>query len=361
MTLNELSNIRLCNQKVVGTEFKTAKEVVGWTGAMQAQDYPMAKLAVGARMLNATDEKIESAFNNGEIIRTHIMRPTWHFVSSEDIYWMLELTAQKIKSSLKSRHKELGLTQALLTQSNSIIEKALQKGIFLTREELASEFHKVKINVAENRLSHLLLCAELDGITCSGPLKGKKQTYALLQDRVPYTKRLTRDESLTELAKRYFTSHGPATLQDFTWWSGLSATEAKLGLESVKPLLISETIDSEKYWLAQSSLKHASHNTSVYLLPAFDEFLISYKDRSASLSLTDNKKAVSDNGIFRPVIVANGQVSGLWKRTVMKDSVRVETSFFHPQPKMAKELIEKAVMAWVSFWEMPIKMDSFDD
>lgn len=342
MTVKEISNIRLLSQQIAGTEYRTAKEVVGWMGAMQAQDYPMAKLAIGLRMLNSTDTKVEEAFNKGEIIRTHVMRPTWHFVSADDIHWMLKLTAPRIKSSLKSRHKQLELSGDILRKSNSIIEKALSVEKFLTREELAAEFAKANINTSENRLSHLMFSAELEGLVCSGPVKAKKQTYALLQERVPVTKTFTKDESLAELAKRYFTSHCPATLQDFVWWSGLSLTEARRALELIKSDFISETIGTETYWLTNSFSTEKYDKSSIHLLPAYDEFLISYRNRSASLALVDNRKAVSDNGLFRPVVVIDGQVSGLWKRTLGKNQVIIDTNFFQPQEKDThNRIIEK--------------------
>jgi len=341
MTLQEISNIRLINQRIVGTEFKTPKEIVSWMGAMQAQDYPMAKLAVGLRLLDITDQQIEAAYNKGEIIRTHLMRPTWHFVAADDIYWMLDLTAGKIKSSLTSRHIELELSPSVLAKSNDIIERALSKGGSLTRDELALKFRNANINVAGNRLSHLLLCAELDGLVCSGPITDKKLSFSLLHDRVPLKKLLTRDESLAELAKRYFKSHGPATFQDFVWWSGLSVTEARKALESVRLNFISDTIGSQTYWFPDSFSEVDNHKPSIHLLPAYDEFLISYKDRSATLSQTDNRKAVSDNGIFRPVIVINGQVSGLWKRTIQKEKAVVEVDFFHSGDMETKDRIGK--------------------
>lgn len=360
MTLNDISNLRIINQKIVDTEFRTAKELVGWMGAVQAQDYAMAKLAVGLRLLHATDNTIESAFNRGEIIRTHIMRPTWHFVAAEDIYWLLELTAPKIKSSVKSRHLNLEITPDVLNRSNDIIGKALLEREFLTREELAIEFDKADINVSNNRLSHLMFCAELEGLICSGPVRGKKQTYALLETRIPRTKMLTRDESLAELAKRYFTSHCPATLQDFVWWSGLSINDARQALESVKSSFISEIIGTETYWLTNSFSTSKRGNSSVHLLPAFDEFLISYRDRSASLSLIHNRKAVSDNGIFRPVIVIDGQVSGLWKRTTKKDKVIIETDLFQAQDRQIQDGIEKTVLNFESFFGKTTSM-SYQD
>lgn len=357
MTLTEISICRLISQKIESTEFTSAKEIVEWMGAMQSQDFAMAKWAVGLRLLNPTNAKIEKALNEGEIIWTHVMRPTWHFVTSDDIYWLLDLTANKIKSSMKSRDKELELSEAIYTKSNHIIGKILTGGIHLSREELANAFNNVHIKTDNNRLSHLMLRAELEGIVCSGHVNGNKQTYALLCDRVPHKKILSRDDSLAELARRYFTSHGPATLHDFVWWSGLSVTEARQGFESVKSGFISETIDAVQYWFKDTLPGIRKDKDTIYLLPAFDEFLISYRDRSASLSLIHHKKAVSDNGIFRPVIVVNGQVTGLWKRTIKKDEVMISTSSFLPGNKAATSLYEKASMAFGSFLGKKTRID----
>ena len=349
MTLTEISSFRLFSQKIASTKFTSAKEVVGWMGAMQAQDFAMAKWAVGLRLLNPTNATIEKALNEGEILRTHVMRPTWHFVASDDIYWLLDLTANRIKSSMKSRDKELELSEAIYTKSNQIIGQLLAGGDHLSREEFTIAFNNAHIETDNNRLSHLMFRAELEGIVCSGHVDGNKQTYALLCDRVPQKKILPRDESLAKLARRYFTSHGPATLQDFIWWSGLSVTEARQGFESVKSGYISETIDAVQYWFKDTLPGIRNDKDILYLLPAFDEFLISYRDRSASLSLINHKKAVSDNGIFRPVIVVDGQVTGLWKRTIKKDEVMISTSSFLPGNKAATSLYEKASMAFGSF------------
>jgi hypothetical protein len=349
MTLTDISNIRLISQQITTTKFKTVKDIVGWMGAMQAQDYAMVKWAIGTRLPNSTVEIIEKAIDQGEILRTHLLRPTWHFVSADDIYWMLELTAPKIKASLKLRHQGLELTEALIAKSNELIQKALSGGNHLTREELVAIFQKEKIATDENRTSHILMSAELDGIACSGAIKGKKQTYALLSERVPKTKSLTREESLRKIASRYFTSRCPATLKDFVWWSGLSVGDARNALEMVKSNFISEKIGLETYWFTNSFSNPKNDNNSTYLLPAFDEFIITYKDRSASLPSENFKKAVSDNGIFRPIVVLNGQVIGLWKRTIKNDKVIVETNFFQTQNKSIKNLIEKKAIAFGNF------------
>lgn len=351
MNLTDIANNRLINQQIVDTRFETARDLVGWMGAMQAQDYAMAKWAVGVRLPNATDQMIETAVSNGEIIRTHLLRPTWHFVTADNIYWMLELTAPQIKSALKSRHQELELSPAVLTKSNSIIEKALRDQKHLTRTELIAELEKANIATDKNRASHLFMCAESDGIICSGTVKGNKQTYALLAERVPLTQSLTKEEALAKLAEIYFTSHGPATLHDFAWWSGLLVNDAKHALEMVKSRFISETIDAQTYWFTHLAPTSRTGEDFVTLLPAFDEFIISYRDRTASLPFTDFSKAVSNNGIFRPIIVVNGQVIGIWKRTLKKDQVIVEPTFFKQPNQMTRNLVENVARQFGRFLE----------
>ena len=349
MNLADIVNFRLISQQIAGTTFKTAKDIVGWMGAMQAQDYAMVKWAVGVRLPGATDSTIENAINRGEIIRTHLLRPTWHLVTADDIYWMLALTAPRIKASVKSSHKRLELSETILLKSNTIIEKALRDGKHFTREALVAELGKAGIATDENRASHLLVWAELNGIICSGAMQGGKLTYALLEERVPKTRLLHKEEALAALAKKYFTGHCPAALDDFIWWSGLSAGDAKHALELVKSNFVAVTIDSRTYWLTHSYSTPKIDEESVHLLPAFDEFIISYKDRRASLPYENKKKAVSDNGIFRPIIVLNGLVIGIWTRTAKKDRVFVELDLFQPPGKISGDLIEKAVNLYGGF------------
>jgi len=349
MDASNIATLRLQNQQISATNFKTVKELVGWMGAMQAQDFNQAKWAIGARLPNLTEDQIELALNQGEIFRTHLMRPTWHFVSAEDIYWLLELTAKQIKSTTKSRHRDLGLTESELQKSKEVFIKSLEGNRSLTREELGDQLNRAEINTFEQRLPHILMDAEIDGIICSGAISGKKQTYALLSERVPVKKAFSKDEALALLAKKYFTSHGPATLSDFIWWSGLPVADARKALEMNKEILISETIGTDIYWFADSGSLDTSPPDSVYLLPAFDEYLISYKNRSSAITLEDHTKAISNNGIFRPVIVVNGQISGLWKRTTKKDTVLIELDHFRPHSKKEIGLIEKAAESFGYF------------
>lgn len=342
MDLSEISTLRIKHQQLEGSAFLTAKDLVGWMGAMQAQDFAMARWAIGKRLPGSTEKTIEAAYNKGEIIRTHLMRPTWHFAAASDVYWMLELTAPQIRKVMKTNDKRLELNDTVYSTTNNMLEKVLSNELCMTREELAREFDNIHIRIDENRLSHIMMRAELDGVVCSGPLHGNKLTYSLLADRVPQKKTFTREEALAELATRYFKSHCPATLRDFIWWSGLTITEARRALESVRTAFISETTGNDTYWITNSFKGTPVTKPSVHLLPAYDEFLISYANRSASLEGIDNKKTISDNGIFRPIIVAGGQVKGLWKRTAKKDTVLVETDFFQqPGPGLIEGVADE--------------------
>lgn len=329
MDQDSITTLRVVNQQLAGSKFKTAKELAAWMGALQAQDYNMSKWAFGIRLQNFTEADINREIDRGGIIRTHLMRPTWHFVSSSDIYWILELTAPRIKAASKTRDKQLGLTEGIYKKCKVILGKALRDGNHQTREELVTELKKYKVDVADNRASHIFMRAELDGLICSGKQKDGKTTYAILEEWVPEHASLQREEALKELARRYFTSHGPATMHDFGWWSGLSVKDVKLALDLNNDYLAAENIEDKTYWLAKSNPEPKPNLNDILLLPAFDEFLISYKDRSASLSLIHNKKVISDNGIFYPTIVHRGQIIGSWKRQAKSGRLMVSNTLFN--------------------------------
>ncbi|KAA6327353.1 hypothetical protein EZS27_023653 [termite gut metagenome] len=328
---------------------QTPKDVVSWMGAIQAQDYAMAKWAVGIRFSGSTDKQVEEAFNKGEILRTHVMRPTWHFVAPENIRWMLALSADRIKASARSRDRDLEITEELYSQVNRIIRQSLEGNKFLTREAVGQALKDAGIVVDTSRMIHFMMRAEVEGVVCSGALQGKSHTYALLDERVPPAKPLHKEEALAKLAQLYFTSHCPATLQDFVWWSGLLQTEAKKGLESVKSGFVAEEMNGQTYWIADT-FKNAPSNadTSIHLLPAFDEYIISYRDRKAVLPLDNHSKAISSNGIFRPTIVANGQVVGLWKKSNAKNE-SVSLALFESSDVLAKNEINKAIDTFSAF------------
>lgn len=350
MTLQDIVRCRLANQQITQKKFEYPHELVSHMCAMQAQDYAMAKLGIGIRLPGFTDDQIEAAFNRGEIIRTHVLRPTWHFVSAQDIYWMLELVAPQIKITMRSRHKQLELTSGVVKKSHNIIVEALENEECLTREIIGEKLRQANISIADNRLAHLLCCAELDMLICSGPVRGKKQTYALLEKRVAKTSPLAKEEALSLLARKFFVSHGPATLEDFNWWSGLLITDARQALEMIRDELTSVEVDGSTFWFSKDLDYSTALHRSVHLLPSFDEYVISYKDRSMIIGAEDHERAISKNGIFWPVVVVDGRVAGIWKRTIKKNEILVEVTSFNPLDKNIKTALKKRVHGLTGFF-----------
>jgi Winged helix DNA-binding domain len=349
MSPQEILNIRLSNQQIAQSNFDNPVEVVRWMGAMQAQDYGMSKLAVGVRLPIATDKQVEAAFNAGKIIRTHVMRPTWHIVAAEDIRWMLELTAPNLDKAADSYFRKLGLDVTFFKKSNALIAQLLQGGNEMTRTEILGALEKQ--GIVTNGLL-IMYKAEIDRIVCNGAMRDKQFTYALFDAKVPPGKPIPRDEAIARLTKRYFLSHAPATLKDFCWWSGLSVGDAKKGLEMVKPDFISETIGTETYYFHTAHANTKNLKDTFRLLPAFDEFLIGYKDRTAAIRLEHQPKAFTKNGIFHPIIVENGQVIGTWKKTIKSKQLEIKTDIFMPFTDNQKVGFEKAVEKMKEYYDL---------
>lgn len=349
MSTFHIPTLRLFNQKISSNHFDTPQALITHLGAVQAQDYPMSKWAFGVRLPNATDANIEAALDAGELVRTHVLRATWHIVSGQDVRWMLALTSKYIKASAAIRDRDLGIDSALYARTNDLIAKALEGGKNLTREEVMQELEKGGVETNYSRAVHFMMNAEQDGIVCNGVMRDKKQTYALLDEKVKPGLVLSREEALANLAGRYFSSHAPATLQDFQWWSGLPMSEARIGLESIKSSLESFESGGKTYFMAENTQHAAAPKASVFFLPAFDEYTVSYKDRSTVFDPQWHKNAITSNGIFKPIIVRDGLVVGIWKRTVQKNKVVVEVEFFDAKDTLEQAVMEKAVAGFGRF------------
>jgi hypothetical protein len=356
MKAHDIAAGRLHRQQLGGRRFTTPKDVVAWMGAMQSQELIMARWAVGARMPGATETAVEAALAAGEIIRMHLLRPTWHFVAAEDAEWMRALTAPRILSGMRYRHAQLGLTDAVIARSLRVVAAALGTAAFLTREQLADALRCARIPIEDGRLSHLLMCAELKGIACSGPVRGSQQSYALFESRVPPSAHLQKDEALSRLALRYFHSRGPATLDDFIWWSGMSVRDAKRAVEIVRPEFETVTIDARNYLFSTSGLPRRGTGSKALLLPAFDEFIIGYQDRSDALTREEHAAAVSRNGVFHPVVVLDHRVAGTWRRAVGKERAIVEIRPFRRVDDAGRDAIAKAAHRYAKFLEKPVEL-----
>lgn len=357
MTINKdiIPILRSFNQQITGSGFNTAKEIAGYMGAVQAQDYNMVKWALGIRIQNSTETDINAEIDAGSIIRTHLLRPTWHIVSSDDIYWISDLTSSRIKSAVKFRDRQIGLTDSIFRKCDRLFEKTLMDGNHLTREELIEELKDAGIGVDNNRASHILLRAELDGIICSGKQKNGKPTYAILEEWVPVKNRKFKDEALRELAVRYFSSRGPATVQDFSWWSGLTLGKSRLALELARPNLVSATFENMTYWFVDPIKIPSPDDQDAYLLPAYDEFLISYRDRTASLSLVHNKKTISNNGIFYPAVLLGGQITGTWKRMIKENHIILTFNLFKDIRIDYDKTLGKSISRYSEFYNKPVR------
>ena len=338
---------RLAGQFLTTTGPTTPADVVQILGAVQAQDYAGAKWALAQRVRGVTDMAVEATIDAGEILRTHVLRPTWHFVAPADIRWMLALTGARVKAKMASSNERLEIDRAFVRRSNAVFEKALSGGRSLTRAELAAALRRARLGVvAGQRLAHLVMVAELDGVVVSGPRRGKQFTYALLEERAAPAAPMTTEEALHELARRYFTTRGPATPHDFAWWSGLTVADAKRGIASNADVLEHVSLGGMDYWMAVDQ-PPPSRDRSAHLLPNYDEYFIGHRDRSAIGTRLGDIGSVMGGTVLVPnVIIVDGQLVGTWKRTASGDRMVME---LRPSARLSTAERRRIVSAAIDF------------
>ena len=346
---------RLANQRIDGQGHRSPEAVVAWSGAVQAQEYEPAKWGVGLRMEDrARVADVERAFEEGRILTTHVLRPTWHFVTPADIRWMLELTGPRVEQRLAIYWKRMGFDARTRTRGISIIERALGEAPCLTRAELAEAFGRAKLPLVSYRLAHMTLCAELAGVSCSGPRRGKQSTYALVANRAPKARRLDRDEALSELARRYLQSHGPATTRDFVWWSGLRTPDVTRALDIVKATREEE--DGRTYWSVGASRsptrKHLAH-----LLPIYDEYLVAYRDRDA---IPIGAGRIT-SGYGRPVnfqhaVMLDAKVAGTWRIASTARATIMTATLLRKITARERRAIAEAAQRYERFQGVPVAL-----
>lgn len=348
---------RLHNQKLTRSTFRTPNEVVAWLGAVQAQDFAGAKWALGLRATALTNDAVERAFDEGRILRTHVLRPTWHFVAPRDIRWMLALTAPRVQAISAHYHRKNGLTERIFTRSRTALERALRNHQYLTRAELALVLRRAGIAAAGQKLAYLMMHAELEQVICSGPRRGKQFTYALLDERAPDARRLDRADALVELTRRYFTSHGPATLRDYAWWSGLPVRDARTGLEAVSPALERATIENRTYWFAATNEGVGRASTTAWLLPNYDEYLIAHKDRDLFVESFAGSRLVDGRPSDYPhLIVIDGRLAGTWKRTIQAGAIVVDANLYIPLTRIQARALAQAAKRYGMFMNAPVTL-----
>jgi hypothetical protein len=353
----DICNQRLANQHLSKQTLEKPSEIVRILGAVQAQDYGVAKWGVAQRTRNATDAAVEKEITDGAILRTHVLRPTWHFVVAADIRWMLALTGPRVKMILAHYDRDLGLDEAVIRRSRTAMTKALEGGKQLTRAELSKVLERARIRTEDTqRLARIVMHAELDGIICSGALRGKQFTYALLDERVPATKPLDRDAALVELVKRYFNTHGPATVDDFAWWSGLTKADARRGLQGAESELEQETVDGRTYWFpTPGQLK--TRSLVARLLPNYDEYFIGLRDRSAMLSTLRTLGLEGKVGFLGGhLLTIGGQAVGGWKRTFSGEKAIVELKLLTKLGDAESRSVEREIQRFAAFLGMPVEL-----
>ena len=349
---------RLLSQQLVDPQSRDPRDVVQWLGAVQAQDYAGAKWALGMRLPGSTDAEVETAFARGDILRTHLLRPTWHFVTPADIRWLLKLTAPRVHAANGHIYRKLVLDAATFRRSNTALARALEGGRHLTRDELRTVLERRRIATDLERMAYLLMHAELEGLICSGPRRGKQFTYALLDERARRVKPLTRDDSLAELARRFFVSRGPATVHDFAKWSGLTVAAARDGLEAASRALEREAIASTTYWFAPSKRRFpSSRSATAHLLSIYDEYISGYRDRSGIITAANaaRLRRMGNAGIY--IVVVNGVVVGHWARTFAKDRVTVRIQLYEKLGRAEQRAVEASTEAFGAFVQMPVELE----
>ena len=356
---------RMIHQQLLQPVIDSPAEVVRWMGAVQAQDYPAAKWAVAQRA-QVTEPAVDQAVSDGEILRLHVMRPTWHLVAAQDVPWLVALTGPRVVKNLAGRYRQLALDEDTLAHSQDVFREALAGGRQLTKSEMETALHQAGIPTdIPQRFVHLLVHAELTGVICSGDWQGKQNTYALLDERVPAAVPFERDAALAELTRRYFTSHGPATLKDFSWWSGLTLTDARAGIQLVGASLESEEIDGTTYWsLNQGSLPAvptAPDEPVAHLLPNYDEYVVAYTDRSAIFDLQLTRQLQLSNqlhmrgGILSNVILINGLVVGRWSQKIVRNEILLKANLLLPLSAPEQQALQLAVQQYEKFHGKTVK------
>ncbi len=353
MNLTDIAIERLYSQHIEGQRIKLPAELVSWMGAIQGQDYAGAKWSIGLRLPGTSDEDVEKALRNKYLVRTWALRGTLHFIASSDIHWIISLLAPRIISKNSRRYKELNLDDETLSQSNKLLKKALDNNKS-TRSELLNILERNGISTTGQRAAYILQRASLDGLICQSVTKNNNPTYISI-DELPKPRKLKRNDALAELAKRYFNSHGPGTLKDYVWWSGLLVKDAKDGIEAIKHNLHSEVVNGETYWMSSISGKKPKSPT-VNLLPGFDEYLLGYKDRSASIDADQSKKfLIHANGFFRSTVVVDGKVAGTWKRTIRKNTVSMSINDFKRLNSIENDALGSEIQRYGKFLDKSVE------
>jgi hypothetical protein len=348
--LHDVALLRLAAQRIAGPGLPTAAEAVRWLTALQAQDHNGVLTSVALRTTSGTRRDIEAAFNAGDIVKSWSMRGTLHLVAADDLPWMLRLTAPRVVAGAAARRAQLDLDTPTLEHARQLAVNALAGGHQLRRDDLLARWDEAGLVTAGQRGYHMLWHLAQTGTLCFGPVRDGEQLVVLVDEWIPHPRRPEREESLAELAWRYFRGHGPATVKDFTRWTNLVAADVRAGLAVARPRLARVDVDGVEYFMDPQTPdlldSCRSRAGAVFLLPGFDEFILGYADRRAALPAEFADRVVpGGNGMFRPTVISDGQVVGTWKHTGRGAKRSVTATPFRSFPDKVAEAVAQVYAA----------------
>lgn len=340
-------------QRLSGPPFASAAEAVTSHLAVQAQEFAEVKWSLSERTGGLTDAELDDAFNRGDILRTHVLRPTWHLVAPQDIRWLLELTAPRVRRALRYYDRQIGLDddRVLADAADVIVNSLADAGGPLLRTELAGALEEAGIEASGQRLTHIVMHAELDGLICNGPRRGKQHTYLLLSERAPEATSLDREEALARLVSRYFRSHGPATVRDCSWWSGLTMSDVKVGVAACGDDLGAETGEDGTAWYSGADAAPAGKPDGAHLIPTYDELVVAYKDQRMVYAAPPPEEGLGP----RPILI-DGRAVGSWTRTLGSNSATVDATLHAMVSRAGLRKLEEAVERFGGFLGLPVEL-----
>jgi len=333
------------------------EDVVSWFGAAQAQDYEPAKWAMALRTTGAVNVDLDRLVDEGRILRTHALRPTWHFVSSADVRWLQALTGPRVHVLNGHYYRLHGLDGELLARCEDLIGRWLADDGDLTRSEIGERLGVEGIEAQGNRLAYVMMSAELNGIVCSGKRRGATQTYALISERVEPAPELTEAEALRELTIRYFQSHGPATVGDFRWWSSLTVAQILHGLDLAKDRLHNETVGDYELWSVDPTDVKRPSGPTVHLLQAYDEYTVAFADTKAAVDAAGiaTSPPVIDGRAFYNALIVDGQLAGWWRRRLSRRDIELDMRPIRPLSETERRLLGEAAGDYGRFHGLPVR------
>ncbi|MDG4824381.1 winged helix DNA-binding domain-containing protein [Asanoa sp. WMMD1127] len=356
MDATEIGPRRLHQQHLAGPPSADPVEAVRRLGCVQAQEYAVAKWSLGQRSGGGvTDAAVQSLLDEGVILRTHILRPTWHFVLGSELGWIQAATAHRVHVFNGYYNRGHGLTPEVAARTNEVITSALRGGNHLTRNELGAALAAAGFEATGNKLAYVVMFAELEGLIANGVMRGKQHTYALVSERVPDPVTLSAPEALAELTRRYFTSHGPATVKDFAWWSSLTVAEIKQGIALCGDALAHEVVDGRTLWFAADAPPPAPA-PAASLLQGYDEYVVAYSDTKFVYnvaSASPDPGRYTDNMMFHP-IAFDGQVGAFWRRKVKPKGIALEIDLLIEPTARHRKALAAEIDRYAAFTGLPV-------